>query len=324
MTKRFKYDAAFSFLSAHEATALRVSDGLNDRLSTFVYSRHQSEIIGRVGDGVEVFTNVFRHECRVSVVLHSEGWGTRGYTHIEEAAIKERALEEGWDFLIVVCLDEAKPPKWIPNTKIWYGFEKFGLEGLLATIDHRVTELGGRPKPDSIVEKAARAQREADFSEKKRHFSTSTSGRKAAQEEVDRLPDIAAKRIELLNDVSPRLELQFARNRSPYESGAISSRFGSVVWYWQTQFWNSLTGAQLLVVEWSGRFIYHGVTGNSSKVASVSAIPTIDYAGHVVWEVAEVKEPLGSEALIDHFLERIIQGRPSQSPSIYFLQNSRK
>src|SRR5688572_9293337 len=92
-----RYDVAISFLSAHEALALRISDGLADRLKAFVYSREQEEVVGRNTDGVEAFTNVFRHDSRVCVVLHTDGWGKKGYTHIEEAAIKERALERGWD-----------------------------------------------------------------------------------------------------------------------------------------------------------------------------------------------------------------------------------
>jgi hypothetical protein len=43
MTEDFRYDVAFSFLSAHEALALRVSDGLADRLATFVYSTSSTE-----------------------------------------------------------------------------------------------------------------------------------------------------------------------------------------------------------------------------------------------------------------------------------------
>lgn len=115
--------------------AFRVSDGLTDCLSTFIYSREQREVIGRNTDGVEAFTNIFRYESRMCVILHSAGWGKSGYTHIEEAAIKERALEHGWDFLMDVCLDDAKPPKWMPSTKIWYGYAKYGIDGLRKAAD---------------------------------------------------------------------------------------------------------------------------------------------------------------------------------------------
>lgn len=308
MTDEFRYDVAFSFLSAHEAVALRVSDGLTDRVSTFVYSREQREVIGRNTDGVEAFTNIFRYESRVCVVLHSDGWGKTGYTHIEEAAIKERALDKdgGWDFLMVVCLDDAKPPKWIPSTKIWYGYAKYGIDGLLATIDSRVTELGGRPKQDSVLERAARAERERDFDERRQLFGRSVAGFKTAGDEITRLGDLLAKRVPELAAVSPGLELTFAKNDTNYRGFAASSRVGSFVLYWQPQFSNSLHGAGLLVIEWGGRFIYHGMGGGPPKVSEFGVTPTIDYADRVVWQVPKKDEPLSSEALLDYLFERLL------------------
>lgn len=320
MTDEPRYDVAFSFLSAHEALALRVSDGLTDRLTTFVYSREQPEVIGRHTDGVEAFTNTFRYDSRVCVIFHSDGWGKNGYTHIEEAAIKERALgkDGGWDFLIVVCVDEAKPPKWIPSTKIWYGYAKYGLEGLLATIDNRVTELGGRPKQDSLLERAARSERERDFEERKSLFERSLGGFEAAQAEVARLGKLLAARVQQLAEVSPGLGLQFAHNESNYQSVAATSPHGSFVLYWQPQYSNSLTDAALLVVEWGGRFSYQGMFGGPTKLDSFAVVPTIDYANRVVWHVPTKTEPLSSEALLDHLFERLLD-RLSPSPDTPFL-----
>src|SRR5256885_15502068 len=173
MKSEFTYEVAVTFLSEHKAVALRIKDGLADRLSTFVYDREQPTVVGTNSDGVEAFSNVFRHESRVCVVLHSDGWGKVGYTHIEETAIKERALESGWDFLVVVCLDDAVAPKWIPTTKIWYGFKQYGLDGLVCTIDNRATRLGGWAETEFGLEKAARAQRGRGFGEEKELFGPS-------------------------------------------------------------------------------------------------------------------------------------------------------
>jgi hypothetical protein len=307
MTDEFRYDVAFSFLSAHEALAVRVSDGLTDRLTTFVYTRRQEDVIGRNTDGVEAFSNAFRHESRVCVILHSDGWGKTGYTRIEETAVKERAYKEGWEFLIVVCLDDTKPPKWIPTTKIWYGYEKFGHAGLLATIDNRVTELGGRPKQDSVLERAARAERERDFDERKQLFGRSVAGFKAAGDEITRLGELLAKRVPQLAEVSPGLGLEFAKNDSNYRSFAASSPVGSFVLYWQPAFSNSLTNAGLLVVEWGGRFMYSpGWGGGPPKLGDLGVTPTIDYADRVVWQVPKKDKPLSSEALLDYLFERLL------------------
>jgi hypothetical protein len=317
MTDEFRFDVAFSFLSAHEAVALRVSDGLTDRLSTFVYSREQREVIGRNTDGVEAFTNIFRYESRVCVVLHSDGWGKKGYTHIEEAAIKERALEHGWEFLIVVCLDDTKPPKWIPSTKIWYGYSKYGIEGLLATIDNRVTELGGRPKQDSVLERAARSERERDFEERRQLFGRSVAGFKAAGEEITRLGELLEKRVQQLAKVSASLGLEFAKNDSNYRSFAAISARGSFVLYWQPAYANSLHDAGLLIVEWGGRFMYAPAWGGGPrKLGDVGVTPTIDYADRVVWQVPGKDEPLSSEALLDYLFERLLDRlNPAKSGS---------
>lgn len=314
MIEDFRYDVAFSFLSEHEGLALRLSDGLTDRLSTFVYTREQPDVIGRNTDGVEAFTNVFRYESRVCVILHSDGWGKTGYTQMEESAVKERALEHGWEFLIGVCLDATAPPRWIPSTKIWYGYSKYGLEGLLATIDNRVAELGGRPKQDSVLEKAARTQRESDFLDAKQLFSTSTAGFKAIQDEVARLPELLSKRVTDLMNVYPSLELIFAKNDSPYRSVAASSPHGSFVLYWQPQYSNSLRNAGMLIVEWGGRFSYHGMAGGPPKLGSFSAEPTIDYARRIVWEVPKRDQPLDSEALFDYLFERILARINQKAP----------
>jgi hypothetical protein len=318
MKSEFSYEVAVTFLSEHKAIALRIKDGLADRLSTFVYEREQPTVVGTHTDGVEGFSSVFRHDSRVCVILHSDGWGKGGYTHIEEAAIKERALDSGWDFLVVVCLDDAVPPKWIPTTKIWYGFKQYGLDGLIATIDNRATELGGRPKADSLLERAARAQRERDFAQEKQLFGSSIDGFQRVTENLTSMEKSLHERIAALNEVSPSLGLSFLGLKDPHLSfsaagsqksfAAVSNQW-SVVLHWQPAYSNRLDQAGLLIVEWAGRFSYNGLGGGPPKVGSFSATPTIDYASQVVWEIPGEK-PFTSAALIDFLLTRLIDGPP--------------
>lgn len=316
-TDRFLYEVAFSFLSAYEATALQVSDSLLDRLTTFVYSQKQPHVVGTNTDGVDAFSNVFRYESRVCVILHSEGWGRKGYTHIEEGAMKERGVKEGWDFLLVVRLDDSIPPKWIPTTKVWYGFAKYGMEGLVATIDNRVTELGGRPKEDSVLEKAARLERERAFEDKQQLFLRSTDGFRRARQEVENLRNLLKLRVGKLAAVSPSLDLRFDSSDITFLSGAAISARSSFAFYWQPQYANSLTGAALHVVEWAGRFSYHGMGGGPQKRGFVDAIPSVDYADRVVWQVDERSKILTSEQLIDYLLTRLLE--PDVGPQIFFL-----
>ena len=317
VTAEPKYDVAISFLKQHLALAEQIRDELADRLTTFVYSKEQPELVGRDKDGVDGFTRVFRRDSRVCVVLHSEGWGAQGMTFIEESAMKERALSpgQGWEFLIVVCLDKTAPPDWIPKQKIWWGYEEYGLQGLLAAIDIKVTELGGRPKQNSVLEKAARRERERDFEERKRLFGGSEAGVKAAHAEVTRLYEVLETKVQEFAEAVPSLGVTFAKNSSRWRSAAAISSQASFVLYWQPQFENTLRDAALLIIEWGGGFNYSGVFGGPPKLAEYFVTPTIDYAGHVVWQGNKSEAPLTSEKFVDFLFERLVDNQDAEPPN---------
>ncbi len=87
----FKYDVAFSFLARDLGIAQDLENRLTPGLSTFVYARRKEELLGR--DGMDSFSEVFRRDTRLSVVLFRNGWGETEWTAFEETAIKSRALE---------------------------------------------------------------------------------------------------------------------------------------------------------------------------------------------------------------------------------------
>ena len=103
----FKYDVAFSFCEEDEADATRLNDLLQDRLSTFLYSKKQEALAGT--DGEETFSRVFAEEARVVVIFHRAKWGTTPWTRIEETAIRNRAFQKGYDFTLFIPREE--PPK---------------------------------------------------------------------------------------------------------------------------------------------------------------------------------------------------------------------
>lgn len=153
MELEFENDAAFSFLAADEGLANSIASKLAERLNVFVYSERQKELAG--ADGLEAFSKVFRSDSRIVVVLYREGWGQTRWTRVEETAIKERAWDEGWDFLLVVSLD-GTAPVWLPKTRLWFGLERFGVEGAAAVVESRVVQAGGVAKEESAPERAAR------------------------------------------------------------------------------------------------------------------------------------------------------------------------
>jgi hypothetical protein len=136
----YKYDVAFSFLAKDEALATELNDLLADRLRTFLYSKKQGEIAGT--DGEETFNDVFRQEARMVVVLYRSNWGQTPGTRIEETAIRNRAYNEGYDFVKFVVLDESgSVPQWLPKTQIWIGLKRWGIPGAASVIEARVCRV---------------------------------------------------------------------------------------------------------------------------------------------------------------------------------------
>src|SRR5690606_38182685 len=113
--KHFEYDVAFSFLASDEDLASRLNDLIKPRLTTFLYSKRQTEIAG--ADGEQRFNAIFGNEARTVVILYRKGWGETPWTRIEETAIRNRAYDEGYDFALFIPLDTpATVPPWLPRT----------------------------------------------------------------------------------------------------------------------------------------------------------------------------------------------------------------
>src|SRR5438105_1943196 len=119
-SRDFEYDVAFSFLTHDAKVAERISNLLQGRYRTFVFTEQQKELAFR--DGLETFRSVCQDKSRCVAVLFREEWGTTRWTRIEEDLIKDRAVNKGkgWDFLLFINLDpKAKVPPWLPASYIW-------------------------------------------------------------------------------------------------------------------------------------------------------------------------------------------------------------
>jgi hypothetical protein len=149
------YDVAFSFLSQDEPLASALYDELAKDLKVFVYSNKQKELAG--ADGVEVFRQTFYSQSRMQVVLYRNGWGKTDWTAIEERAISERGLRHGWDSILFVNLDGSKTPGWLPETRLWLNFERFG-HLLAGAIKFRALELGSKLVPETALDRAKRLE----------------------------------------------------------------------------------------------------------------------------------------------------------------------
>ncbi|HEU0079901.1 MAG TPA: hypothetical protein VFQ76_19800 [Longimicrobiaceae bacterium] len=153
----FEYDVAFSFLGDDHTFASRLNDLLHDRFRTFIYLEAQEKLAGT--DGEETLNAVFSLKARVVVVLYRERWGSTPFTRIEATAIRNRAYEEGYDFVIFALLAGENPPQWLPKARIWPNLNRWGIEGLAAVIEARIHQAGGSPREESATERAARLDR---------------------------------------------------------------------------------------------------------------------------------------------------------------------
>lgn len=186
-TKKFKYEVAFSFLKEDENLANQINDLIQDRLSTFIYSKHQNELVGT--DGEETFNKVFGSEARIVVVLYREGWGKSPWTRIEKIAIKNRAYTEGYNYTIFIVLDKnLTMPKWLPHTIIWYDLDRLGIKGASAIIERKVQEFDGFIREETVLGRAAERLNKQFKTQKRIHaFLNSPDTPKKANDEIDSL-----------------------------------------------------------------------------------------------------------------------------------------
>ncbi len=175
----FEYDVAFSFCAIDEGVATQLNDLLSPRLKTFIYSERQREIAGT--DGQESFGQVYGKTARLVVVLFRPEWGETRWTRVERDAIKNRSLDDGWDFTTFVpTVDRPQMPPWLPKTRLYVGLQRWGIEGAAAAIESRATERGSNPHEETVAERADRLRRSRDLKEKQQQFQSSDTGVKCA------------------------------------------------------------------------------------------------------------------------------------------------
>jgi len=235
-TADYKYDVAFSFLAEDEGLATSINDLVKDRQITFIYSEKQKELAGT--DGEKTFNRVFGSEARIVFVLYRKGWGETPWTRIEETAIRNRAYEKGYDFVVFALLDKASSsPEWLPITKIWVGIDRWGIEGAASVIEARVEEAGGEPKEETTESRVARIRKEIGAEKEKKSFLNSFEGLNAAKEEISNLFAELEKVVASEDD-----ELQIA---SAAKECAIYGGGFSVYLNWSHTYNNALEGSGL-------------------------------------------------------------------------------
>jgi hypothetical protein len=240
--KNDKYDVAFSFLEQDEALADEINQMLKSRISTFIYSEHQEQLVGK--DGEKLLNEIFHDRSRVVCVLYRKGWGESPWTRIEETAIKNRAFNSGYDFTIFVPLDKNPLPKWIPKTYIYYGLERYGIEGLAPVIEAKVQEHEGVICRETPSDKILSYLAEKGDSDRRQSIIDSTEGVRLANQEIQQLFDDIEK---MSKNSDHKIRVLKERSRMVMLLNNYSCDF-----IWRQQFSNTLKYATLYLFFFEG------------------------------------------------------------------------
>jgi len=245
-SNKYKYDVAFSFLTQDEELATKINELIKDRLHTFIYTEKQPEIAGK--DGEIAFGNVFRTDARLVFVLYRKGWGQTPWTRIEETAIRDRAYEEGYDFVIFAPLDKPPSvPEWLPKNRIWIGLDRYGIEGAASVIEARAQERGAELRELSAADHAVRRSRDLEFRKKKEEFLGSEKGVHAAREEIETLFNELDAAVEAAT--AHTREISKDRRRNAYAINV--GRYGLLL-SWSSPYANTVSSSVLRITLFNG------------------------------------------------------------------------
>jgi len=176
-----EFDVAISFVRGDLELALDFAERLAPELRVFVHARERES--ASADDGLEQARTVFLARARLSLLLHRSAWGGTAWSAAEEAAIRERARATHYRSLILVTLDGAPAPEWLPADQLRFDLESYPIEQLLGVIKARAQELGAQLQRASLSERAAAVeQRRAFDAETTRLLESGTAAWVAARQ----------------------------------------------------------------------------------------------------------------------------------------------
>ncbi|MBI1909868.1 MAG: hypothetical protein HYS22_06840 [Deltaproteobacteria bacterium] len=248
----FKYDVAFSFLGQDEGLAQRLADIINEQYSVFLYNQKQKDLAGK--DGEQEFADVFSNQARVVVVLYRQDWGQTTWTRIEETAIRGRAYDHGYDFVLFIPLDDLKKvPVWLPKNRLWCDLQRFGEESAAAIIISRINDQCGEPRPSSPVEEAKKFENDLRFKVELERWRSSSEGVQQVIKAVESLYEDLESQIKLIASEHPTIKFQIDKGRQRdlvVYYPPVSMTFDLNITYG-----NSLKDVALSVICWKGPIV---------------------------------------------------------------------
>lgn len=312
----YEFDIAISFGVKDEGFAKALHDLLRGRLQVFLYSKQQELLAGT--DGEQRFNEVFGSRSKLVVVLFREAWGKTPFTRFEETAIRNRAFSEGYDFTIVIPMNESekqKVPAWLPKNRLYVGLDRWGIEGAAAAIEARFSELGGVVREETIDDIASRVARVLDFKKQRETHLGSDAGVAAQKEAYEALKAGLLEAVEKLKVALPGINLNEKHNGSPGGAILLLSNPTAMAVNWHLRYANTLTDAKLEATLWKGHPPWPGIMAfdEPQKLATLGFKPDLMLDGRPGWTQTQGKGgPINSKVATDEILKFFlakVQGR---------------
>ncbi|MFZ1007120.1 MAG: hypothetical protein WAN65_09800 [Candidatus Sulfotelmatobacter sp.] len=296
------YDVAISFLSTDEPIAAALYEALGDGFQVFFYPRKQENLAGR--DGMEAMRTPFLRDSRVVVVLYRMPWGETPWTRVEQAAIEDGCLSDGWKRLFFMMLDKtSEPPKWVPDAYVRFNYADFGLEQAVGAIKARVQERGGTIAPVTAIERAELARLETEYLREKEQYCSPT-GRDLLRQKTQELYS-TIKRLcdEITTSGISVIEIASDGRGCHLRNGRVSLAAFLDDSYPKTSLSVSEFDKRL---PFGGEFLSHP-SGPPTKIFETRFLPELSRAREGGWiEEGERSRFLSSDALADKIVGRFV------------------
>lgn len=200
-----RYDVAVSVRAEDLDLAIQLSGSL-EGVRVFVYAERQTEIAG--GDGMNTFRQTFRVDSHLNVVLYRDGWGKTPWTRIEETAIQERCLHDGWDTLLFVEIESGiAVPGWLPDHRIRFALYNHTMDELTETVRARLAVLGSQnsnpiasPRAASALTRAIQVADTAAFNRETQQLVRSADGMQQAFDYVNGVLRVLSETLDSMGE----------------------------------------------------------------------------------------------------------------------------
>lgn len=299
----FKYDIAISFLKEDEQLALNISKRIDNKFDVFVYSKRQDELAGT--DGQNTFSEVFKTKSRAVLVLYRKNWGKTKWTRVEETAIKDRWFNKGHDFLLLVPIEDAPLPKWYPETRIYYDFRTFKLDGLPPVIYSHLKRNGATEKTNSLESTIQKIETSKKYEANLEKYLRSNEATEDFNDQIEKITSYAKNKVKEINENYEKVNLELTEGRNKF---IIRYNNYELNFHYRSTFKSTQKMSDIKFEIFKGYHIgYLDADNRPSKIHEERYLMSKDNLGNIIWKSTTSNDTSLYDELFEKKLELIIK-----------------